>query len=114
LVSFTFSYALGITTHELFEFAEKLPYADIETNSRVIQFVGRGNRMERPDTSRLPDSVWSVIQKLWVPKPQDRATARRAVSSLKKALPEARELDQELGNDGFNQLYARFVRQRET
>jgi hypothetical protein len=100
--------------HELFDFAENLPYVDSLTNAAVIQYVGGGKRMGRPETRLLPDPVWSLMEKLWAHESQDRATARQAVSALKKALPSATMLDDSkaAGDKKFDETYARFVSQK--
>jgi Protein tyrosine and serine/threonine kinase len=105
-------YGLGVTFHEVFTFAGELPYSNCETNARVIQFVGDGGRMSRPTTDRLPNSVWSVTQSLWVHNPPDRQSADDAASTLRdKSIPNASAIDAQRGVEEIvdmkKALYAR-------
>jgi Protein tyrosine and serine/threonine kinase len=98
-------YSLGVTFHEVFSFSSDLPYSNCETNARVTQFVGDGGRMTRPTTECLPNSVWDVIQALWVHNPPDRLPASETASKLgEKSIPEAIEIDALLKRDGAGEI----------
>jgi Protein tyrosine and serine/threonine kinase len=108
-------YSLGVTFHEVFSFSSELPYSNCETNARVIQFVGDGQRMLRPTTECLPNSVWAVTQSLWAHSPPDRLSAKGAAATLRsQSISEAGAIDAQLKRsvgedvDMREPLYARF------
>ncbi|KAJ7588081.1 kinase-like domain-containing protein [Mycena floridula] len=72
-------YAFACVCYEIF--ARCLPFRDL-SDAAVIKQVLNGVRPDRPDSAKLYDKTWELMQDCWAADPDNRPTASQVVERL--------------------------------
>ena len=77
-------WSFGVLMWELFTRCRTCPYEDLNDYEEVVSFLESGGRLGKP--YNLPDLIYSIMLKCWVPKPDDRPSFSWLITALKNAM----------------------------
>jgi serine/threonine protein kinase len=66
-------YSLGMTILEVF--TREVPFSHRRYDTVVVLDVIRGLQPQRPQSSIIPDQIWSLIESCWKFRPENRPSA---------------------------------------
>jgi serine/threonine protein kinase len=76
-------YSYGMTCYEIL--SRQVPFESVRNNLVIVAMVVNGARPERLDWG-YPDRMWTIIDRCWAQKPDDRPSTKGLLESIRKAV----------------------------